>query len=67
MPKKQYSLTDKQKNKMHPCNSRAGSSAREFWRKKYLHCMNDCKNDCNELTMLKKIYWQLRKLNDLKK
>ena len=58
-------LTEEEKAKICPEEERANISSKEFWYKKYLYCLDSC-TKCTEIDLLKKIYWELRKLNEFK-
>lgn len=36
-------------------------SEKELWYLKRNHCLYNCKKGCDMLTILKKIYWEIRK------
>jgi len=38
----------------------SGLSVKQLWYKKRNYCIQEC-GQCNELDILKKIYWELRK------
>lgn len=38
-------------------------SVQQVYKIKRDYCLRKCKHNCNELIMLKKIYWELRKAN----
>ena len=46
---------------------RAKISGKEYIKLKRIYCMDTCRCGCTDSIMLKKIYWELRKLNEVKK
>lgn len=40
-------------------------NAKQLWYIKRNYCLNKCSEECDILVMLKKIYWELRKQNEI--
>jgi len=40
-------------------------SQKQLWYMKRDYCLNECEHECDILVMLKKIYWELRKQNEI--
>lgn len=48
-------------------NEKANLSQKQIIKKIRKHCINDCNVGCNNLDILKRIYWELFKMNELKR
>ena len=57
-------LTADQRQDICPDSERALINAKDYLKKQRDYCLAECEN-CNELALLKKIYWELRKQNEL--